>query len=133
MAHWKPPKVLEIKRNSDVACQFTVRGFKKNVLTVTGSGCVALGHPANASRKPAPRVAPQEKDGTQGGSSFRTPFGAETRGRRWTSEQSRYPLGKGQPDPRARRVSQRQDRPQEHVSRRYRERRKKLRRPRPSP
>jgi hypothetical protein len=31
---------------SHAACKFPVRGLKKNVLTVTGSGCVALGHPA---------------------------------------------------------------------------------------
>ena len=62
--------MFEISQNSDAACQFTVRGFKKNVLTVTGSGCVALGHPARP-----PKWLPET--GNQGGRRFRTPFDAK--------------------------------------------------------
>jgi hypothetical protein len=37
-----------------MTCQFPVRGLKKRVLTVKGSGCVALGHPVTSARIGSP-------------------------------------------------------------------------------
>ena len=76
----------------------------KNVLTVKGSGCVALGHPARP-----PRWLPRN-DGSQGGRRFRTLFRTLAAPKRaedgGTSKRRRYPRGRGQPEPRARRACQ---------------------------
>jgi hypothetical protein len=75
----------------------------KNVLTVTGSGCVALGHPARP-----PKWLPET--GNQGGRRFEllfrtlaAPNGAKDGG---TSKRRRYPRGRRQPEPRALRACQ---------------------------
>jgi len=75
----------------------------KMMLTVTGSGCVALGHPARP-----PKWLPET--GNQGGRRFRTPVsnscGANRAKDGGTSRRRRYPREKGQPEPRARRACQ---------------------------
>jgi len=80
-----------------------MRGLMKNLLTVTGSGCVALGHPARP-----PKWLPET--GNQGGRRFRTPVsnscGANRAKDGGTSRRRRYPREKGQPEPRARRACQ---------------------------
>ena len=80
-----------------------MRGLMKNVLTVTGSGCVALGHPARP-----PKWLPET--GNQGGRRFRTLFRAlaAPNGAKdgETSKRRRYPRERGQPEPRARRACQ---------------------------
>ena len=68
-----------------------MRGLMKNVLTVTGSGCVALGHPARP-----PKWLPET--GNQGGCRFRTHVpnscGAKTRQRRRNGQATPIPSRK---------------------------------------
>ena len=95
--------MLKSGQSPQATCQFPMRGLMKNVLTVTGSGCVALGHPARP-----PKWLPET--GNQGGRRFRTLFRAlaAPNGAKdgETSKRRRYPRERGQPEPRARRACQ---------------------------
>src|ERR1700726_366714 len=64
-----------------------MQGLMKNMLTVTGSGCVALGHPARP-----PKWLPET--GNQGGCRFRTPSAPKWRGRRRNEQATPIPSRK---------------------------------------
>ncbi len=78
-------------QSPQATCQFPMRGLMKNMLTVTGSGCVALGHPARP-----PKWLPET--GNQGGRRFRTPVsnscGAKSRQRRRNEQATPIPSRK---------------------------------------
>ena len=83
--------MLKSSQGPQATCQFPIWGLMKNMLTVTDSGCVALGHPARP-----PKWFPET--GNQGGCRFRTPVsnscGAEPRQRRRNEQATPIPSRK---------------------------------------
>ena len=78
-------------QSPQATCQFPMQGLMKNVLTVTGSGCVALGHPARP-----PKWLPETRE--PGRTPLRTPVsnscGAKWRQRRRNEQATPIPSRK---------------------------------------
>ena len=78
----------------------------KNVLTVTGSGCVALGHPARPPKWLPENREPGRMSLSNSFRLFRTLAAPKCAKDGGTGKRRRYPRERGQPEPRARRACQ---------------------------
>ena len=79
--------MLRSSQSPQATCQFPMRGLMKNVLTVTGSGCVALGHPARP-----PKWLPETGEPRR--TPLSNPAAPKWRRRRWNEQATPIPSRK---------------------------------------